>query len=57
MTAGWEGAAARAFETQMVRWQNESNAMIAEVDTFIGQVSHAREQYVQAAEALKQGWI
>ncbi|MFH5877749.1 hypothetical protein [Arthrobacter sp. NA-172] len=41
----------------MIRWQNESNAMIAEVDNFIGQVSHAREQYAQAADALKQGWV
>ncbi|MGO4585129.1 WXG100 family type VII secretion target [Arthrobacter sp. 2RAF6] len=57
VTAGWDGAAARAFESQMVRWQNESNAMIVEVDNFIGQVSHAKEQYAQAADALKQGWV
>lgn len=57
ITAGWDGAAARAFESQMARWQNESSAMVSEVDNFIGQVSHAREQYAQAAEALKQGWV
>jgi WXG100 family type VII secretion target len=57
VTAGWDGAAARAFEAQMLRWQNESNAMITEVDNFVGQVSHAKEQYGQASDALKQGWI
>ncbi|MBT2533899.1 WXG100 family type VII secretion target [Arthrobacter sp. ISL-48] len=57
VTAGWDGAAARSFEAQMARWQNESNAMVTEVDNFISQVSHAKGQYDQAGNALKQGWI
>lgn len=57
VSEGWDGAAARSFEAQMSRWQNESNAMATEVDNFISQVSHAKEQYDQAGNALKQGWI
>ncbi|WP_285728239.1 WXG100 family type VII secretion target [Psychromicrobium xiongbiense] len=57
ITAGWDGAAALAFDTQMGRWQAETDAMIGQVDHFIALTGHAVEQYQGAGDAARKGWL
>lgn len=54
--AAWAGAASDSLMGQMAVWQTERNAMVTELQTLVGWVSNAREQYELATEAIRQAW-